>query len=172
MIDKTMEQQLIINQLFITMETVNFMSVQQNTFVTEINQINNIINVFENDGPPDVATATSLTVPTAGDYTADWSVSFLPPPTHCAFGIFINGTLHPATTSGLAVTDGQQVNDVGATAIMRLGANDVVELRALIPATSTQTAINISAVIQYPPFGGVADQPIASASLRIIKLTA
>ncbi|GMK44168.1 hypothetical protein PghCCS26_12950 [Paenibacillus glycanilyticus] len=55
---------------------------------------------------------------------------------------------------------------------MRLAANDVVELRALIPATSTQTAINISAVIQYPPFGGVADQPIASASLRIIKLTA
>lgn len=95
-----------------------------------------------------LATATSLTVPTAGDYTADWSVSFLPPPTHCAFGIFINGVLNPAPTSGLAVTDGQQVNDVGATAILRLAANDVVELRALIPAaTSAPAIINISGVI-------------------------
>ncbi|MGO4107070.1 hypothetical protein [Paenibacillus sp. YAF4_2] len=246
-IDKVIEQQLIINELFIIMETVNLTTVQQNTFNTMINQINNTINIFEKQGPTGpqgptgiqgpvgpqgvqgiqgpagaqgpqgeqgpagafspayaniydnaaqtlingqavrfnqfdqpssvmaggiIATATSLTVPTAGDYTTDWSVSFLPPPTHCAFGIFINGVLHPATTSGLAVTDGQQVNNVGATAIARLAAGDVVELRALIPPTSTQVAINISAVIQYPPFGGVADQPIASASLRIIKLTA
>lgn len=117
-------------------------------------------------------TATSLTVPVAGDYAVLWETLFLPNPAeqHCAFGIFVNGTLRDATRSGLAVFTDQQVSSVGSVAIVTLAAGDVVELRALIPPTSTQTMIHLSARIQYPPFGGVADQPVNSASLRIFKL--
>ncbi|WP_127532984.1 hypothetical protein [Paenibacillus kobensis] len=240
-IDKAVQVQQIINQLFITLQTVNLTVEQTNVINNHINTINTIINNFQGvtgpqgppgpagpagpmglpgpagpqgaqgvQGPPGsfspayanvydnavqnivnnqpvrfnqfdqpgsimaggiTATATSLTVTDAGDYSVDWNVSFLPPPTHCALGIFVTGTLIPSTTSGLAVADGQQIDDVGASAIIRLAANDVVELRGLIPATSTQTSFNLSNTIQYPPFGGVADQPIASASLRLIKLS-
>ncbi|MBD3919198.1 hypothetical protein H8B09_10580 [Paenibacillus sp. PR3] len=117
------------------------------------------------------ATSTTLTVSEAGDYAVDWNASFLPPDNHCAFGIFINGTVAAATLSGLAVFPGEQVDVVGATAIIRLAANDAVQLRALIPVTSTQTTITLSGTITYPPFGGVADQQITSASLRLIKLS-
>jgi hypothetical protein len=118
------------------------------------------------------ATATSLTVPVSGDYAVLWQTSFLPIPTqnHCAFGIFVNGVLRDATRAGQAAFSDQEFSTVSAVAIISLNANDVIELRALIPATSTQTAIQLSSVIQYPPFGGVANQPINSATLRTFKL--
>ncbi len=120
------------------------------------------------------ATNTSLIVSAAGDYQVDWVVSFLPMSgrIHNAFGIFVNDSLRLSTTSGQVIFDGQQGNTVGAAAIIRMEANDVVQLRALIPEPSSQESIEIDNRIQYPPFGGVADQPIASASLRLIKLSA
>ncbi|WP_141501530.1 collagen-like protein [Paenibacillus luteus] len=118
------------------------------------------------------ATATTLTVPVDGDYSIMWEIVFLPEEvaTHCAFGIFVNGSLQNSTRSGIAVFTDQEVGAVGSDSILRLLSGDVIELRALIPATSTQTTIDLSAEIQYPPFGGVADQPINSASIRIIRL--
>lgn len=118
------------------------------------------------------ATQTSLTVPVAGDYAILWEVVFLPVPTqtHCAFGVFVNGILQNSTRSGTAAFQDQEFDNTGSVAILRLNAGDVIELRALIPPGSSQTAIQLSSLIQYPPFGGTADQPINSASLRTFKL--
>ncbi|MBY6037810.1 hypothetical protein KUV80_14150 [Fictibacillus nanhaiensis] len=118
------------------------------------------------------ATATSLTVPVAGDYSVLWETVFLPIPgqQHAAFGIFVNGTLQDSTRSGSAAFSDQQFNIVSSVSILSLAAGDTLELRLLIPATSTQTTVNLNATIQYPPFNNVANQPINSASLRIFKL--
>jgi hypothetical protein len=120
-----------------------------------------------------IPTQNSLTVPVAGDYAVHWETMFLQisGQQHAAFGIFVNGTtLINSTRSGQATFADQEIGIVGSFAIISLQAGDTLTLRLLIPQTSTQTTVNLSALVQYPPFGGVADQPINSASLRIFKL--
>ncbi|WP_394174937.1 hypothetical protein [Guptibacillus hwajinpoensis] len=118
------------------------------------------------------ATATSLTVPVAGDYAILWETVFLPVSSqqHAAFGIFVNGALQDSTRSGTAVFSDQQVNIIGSTSIITLAEGDTIELRVLIPADSSQTTVNLDAQIQYPPFNNTSQQPINSASLRMFKL--
>ncbi|WP_218095927.1 hypothetical protein [Paenibacillus solanacearum] len=134
---------------------------------------------FNQFGSPDavlaggvVATAASLTVPVAGDYAVLWQTVYLPiaGQQDCAFGIFVNGTLQNSTRSGERSAVDQQLDTSSSLAILSLNVNDMLELRALIPEDSTQDNIILSARIQYPPFFGAADQPINSASLRIIRL--
>ncbi|WP_171050723.1 hypothetical protein [Bacillus sp. BHET2] len=118
------------------------------------------------------ATANSMTVPEDGDYAVLWQTVFLPGPgsQHAAFGIFIDGSLAPATRSGVAVFSDQEIGVSSSVAILSLTLGQTLTLQALIPATSNQTTIDLASNVQYPPFGGVADQPINSASLRIFKL--
>ncbi|WP_208543898.1 hypothetical protein [Paenibacillus protaetiae] len=118
-----------------------------------------------------IASETSLSVPADGDYAIDWTASFVPPLPHCVFGLFVNGILAESSTSGLTVLDGQQINVVSNSAILPLAAYDSIELRAIIPPSSEQLAIQLSSVIAYNGYGGTADQPIASAVLRLFKLS-
>ncbi|WP_152970762.1 hypothetical protein [Bacillus sp. FJAT-28004] len=114
-------------------------------------------------------TTNSLTVAAAGDYAVLWETIFLASDSthqHCAFGIFVNGTLQDSTRSGEAIFVGQQTGSIDGDAILSLLAGDVITLRALIPATSTQNDITLTSTVLYP--GAV--QPINSASLRVIKL--
>jgi len=118
------------------------------------------------------ATATSMTVPADGDYMVQYEVAFLPMPgqVHIALGIHVNGVLNNSTRIGAATFTDQQVEVASSSSIISLNAGDVITLEILIPATSTQTTINLTNTVQYPPFGGVADQPINSASLTVFKL--
>ncbi|QFT88392.1 hypothetical protein FIU87_07035 [Bacillus sp. THAF10] len=141
---------------------------------------NGIVRFNQFDQPTSVlfggvtATATSLTVPVDGDYAVYWQNAVVTNTRiqHAAFGVFVNGTLQDSTRSGLSLFTGQENSlvGVGSFSILSLKAGDVMTLQALIPATSNQTIINLSSNVQYPPFGGTADQPINSASLKVIKL--
>jgi hypothetical protein len=231
-LDKALQVQVVINQLFITVQNITMTTVQMNTMTNVINNINTVINVngpagpqgppgptgpqgpqgvqgeqgiqgppgtfspvyasiFDTGGqtitPADVvrfnqfdqpgsiavggitATATTITVPIAGDYSLSWQVSFLPisGQTHCAFGLFVNGVLFPSTSSGIAAFQDQQITSVGASVIVRLAAGDVLEVRPLFPMGTVQPAIEISSTIIYP---NVVLQPITSASVSIIWL--
>ncbi len=113
---------------------------------------------------------TSLTVPSAGDYAVLWETIFLATDgdhQHAAFGIFVNGNLQNATRSGIAIFAQQQAACINGDSILHLNAGDVLTLRALIPAGSTQNDIPLTNTVQYP--GAI--QPINSASLRIEKLS-
>jgi hypothetical protein len=117
------------------------------------------------------STTSSLTVPSTGDYAVMWEAIVQTSPNDAAFGIFVNETLQNATLSGLALNPEQVGAAINGDAILSLNAGDVLTLRALIPPGSTQNNIHLTNIIQYPPFGGAADQPINSASLRIRKLS-
>ncbi|MGO4374050.1 hypothetical protein AB4Z21_25470, partial [Paenibacillus sp. MCAF20] len=194
-LDKSIQVQIVINQLFLTVENITMTTVQMNTIINVINNINTIINENGPPGPPGpqgpagpqgpqgiqgiqgpagtfspvyasvfdtgaqhlvpgdlvrfnqfdqagsiavggiTATATSITVPIAGDYSLSWQVSFLPIPgqTHCAFGLFVNNNLVPSTTSGLAAFQDHQITSIGASVIVRLAAGDVLQVRPLFP---------------------------------------
>ncbi|RAV19979.1 hypothetical protein [Paenibacillus contaminans] len=117
-----------------------------------------------------LVTANSIAVPVAGDYAVLWEVTFLATDAnhqHAAFGVFVNGVLQDSTRSGEAIFMQQQVGSLDGDAILSLQAGDVLTLRSLIPAASTQNDIPLTSIVQYPG----ANQPINSASLRVVRLS-
>jgi hypothetical protein len=143
-----------------------------------VRDVNELVRFNQFDQPGSIivggitATANSLSVPEDGDYAILWQAVFFPTEgsQHAAFGIFVDGSIAPATTSGVAVFSDQEIGVTSSVAILSLTAGQTLTLQVLIPDTSTQTTVELAATVQYPPFGGVADQPINSASLRIFKL--
>lgn len=156
-----------------------YANIFDNADQTMVRTTNELVRFNQFDQPGSVifggiiATNNSLTVPVAGDYYVLWETIFHPngEQLHAAFGIFLNGTtLIDSTRSGQASFSDQTLGIVGMMSIISLQAGDTLTLQLLIPATSTQTTVTLTSRVQYPPFGGVADQPINSASLRIFKL--
>jgi hypothetical protein len=118
-----------------------------------------------------IPTEHSLTVPVAGDYAVLWKTMFLPDADQqqAAFGIFVDGKLIDSTRFGQTSFSDREIGIVGQ-AIVSLKYKETLTLRTLIPPTSTNTNVTLSARIQYPPSNYVADQPINSASLTVFKL--